>query len=77
MRVMQTEIDYTLLGKVENELRNSKYVIKDIHYLENVTFDTYVEEDGKQAFTDWMIELTNGKCTITEGDMLYLEQDVI
>ncbi|MCC2429351.1 YigZ family protein, partial [Bacillus paranthracis] len=22
-------------------------------------------------------ELTNGKCTITEGDMLYLEQDVI
>lgn len=77
MRVMQTEIDYTLLGKVENELRNSKYAIKDIHYLENVTFDTYVEEDGKQAFTDWMIELTNGKCTITEGDMLYLEQDVI
>ncbi|PDM36447.1 YigZ family protein, partial [Bacillus cereus] len=43
----------------------------------NVTFDTYVEEDGKQAFTDWMIELTNGKCTITEGDMLYLEQDII
>lgn len=37
-----------------------KYAIKDIHYLENVTFDTYVEEDGKQAFTDWMIELTNG-----------------
>ena len=77
MRVMQTEIDYTLLGKIENELRNSKYAIKDIHYLENVTFDTYVEEDGKQAFTDWMIELTNGKCTITEGDMLYLEQDLI
>lgn len=77
MRVMQTEIDYTLLGKIENELRNSKYAIKDIHYLENVTFDTYVEEDGKQPFTDWMIELTNGKCTITEGDMLYLEQDVI
>jgi uncharacterized YigZ family protein len=77
MRVMQTEIDYTLLGKLENELRNSKYAIKDIHYLENVTFDTYVEEDGKQTFTDWMIELTNGKCTIKEGDMLYLEQDVI
>lgn len=74
MRVMQTEIDYTLLGKIENELRNSKYAIKDIHYLENVTFDTYVEEDGKQTFTDWMIELTNGKCTITEGDMLYLEK---
>ncbi|KFN03989.1 YigZ family protein [Bacillus clarus] len=77
MRVMQTEIDYTLLGKVENELRNSEYAIKDIHYLENVTFDTYVEEDKKQLFINWMIELTNGKCTIEEGDMLYLEHDVI
>ncbi|MFZ3198047.1 MAG: DUF1949 domain-containing protein, partial [Bacillus mycoides] len=77
MRVMQTEIDYTLLGKVENELRNSEYAIKDIHYLENVTFDAYVEEDKRQPFTDWMIELTNGKCTIKEGDMLYLEQGVV
>lgn len=77
MRVMKTEVDYTLLGKVENELRHSAaYALKDIHYLENVTFDTYVEEDKKQAFTEWMIELTNGKCTIKENDMLYLEQDI-
>lgn len=76
MRVMQTEIDYTLLGKVENELRNSIYTIKDIHYLENVTFDTYVKEEETNAFTEWMIELTNGKCTINEGEILYLEQDV-
>lgn len=76
MRVMQTEIDYTLLGKVENELRNSIYTIKDIHYLENVTFDTYVKEEETGAFTEWMIELTNGKCTINEGELLYLEQDV-
>ncbi|WP_369901828.1 YigZ family protein [Bacillus manliponensis] len=76
MRVMQTEIDYTLLGKVENELRNSIYAIKDIHYLENVTFDTYVKEEETGAFTEWMIELTNGKCTINESELLYLEQDV-
>ncbi|MFJ8530512.1 YigZ family protein [Bacillus sp. NPDC094106] len=75
MRVMKTEIDYTLLGKVENELRHSEYAIKDIHYLENVTFDIYVEEDQKHNFKNWMIELTNGKCTIEEDNMLYLEQD--
>ncbi|MEI4801213.1 YigZ family protein [Bacillus sp. FJAT-51639] len=77
MRVMKTKIDYTLLGKVENELRNSIYAIKDIHYLDYVTFDTYVEEDQKQSFTEWMIEITNGKCTINEDEMLYLEQDIV
>lgn len=77
MRVMKTEIDYTLLGKIENELRNSIYTIKDIHYLDHVTFDTYVEESQKQSFTEWMIEITNGKCTINEDEMLYLEQDIV
>ncbi|MEI4829931.1 YigZ family protein [Bacillus sp. FJAT-53711] len=77
MRVMKTEIDYTLLGKVENELRNSIYVIKDIHYLDHVTVDTYVEESQKQSFTEWMIEITNGKCTINEDEILYLEQDIV
>jgi uncharacterized YigZ family protein len=76
MRVMQTKVDYTLLGKIENELRQSRYTIKDIHYLEDVTFDAYVEEGGKEAFQEWIIELTNGRCIIAEGDMLYLEQDV-
>ena len=76
MRVMQTKVDYTLLGKIENELRQSRYAIKDIHYLEDVTFDVYVEEGEKEAFQEWTIELTNGRCIIAEGDMLYLEQDV-
>lgn len=76
MRVMQTKVDYTLLGKVENEFRQSRYTIKEIHYLENVTFDAYIEEGEKEAFQEWMIELTNGRCIIVEGDMLYLEQDV-
>ncbi len=76
MQLMKTKVDYTLLGKVENELRSSSYVLKEIHYLEDVTFDTYVEEGEKQAFRDWMIELTNGRCEITEGEMLYLERDV-
>ncbi|MFX3622664.1 MAG: YigZ family protein [Ectobacillus sp.] len=76
MQIMKTKIDYTLLGKVENELRNSPFPIKDIHYLEDVTFETYVEESEKAAFHEWMVELTNGRCVIAEGEVLYLEQDV-
>lgn len=76
MRVMATKIDYTWLGKVENELRSSIYEIKEIHYQDQVEVETYVEEGDVQNFTDWMIELTNGQGEITPGEVLYIERDV-
>ncbi|MEK5066190.1 YigZ family protein [Cytobacillus sp. FSL R5-0596] len=77
MTVIKTKIDYTLLGKVENELRSSIYAIKEIHYLDTVTVETFVEENQTGIFTDWMTELTNGAGEITLGDSLYLDEEVI
>ncbi|WP_394234970.1 YigZ family protein [Niallia oryzisoli] len=76
MRVMATKIDYTWLGKIENELRSSIYEIKEIHYLDSVEIETYVEEADVQHFTDWMVELTNGQGEIRSGEVLYMEKDV-
>lgn len=73
MRIMKSTIDYTWLGKVENEVRSSPYQLKDIHYLESVEVEVYVEEAHKSRFTEWMTELTNGQAVITEGDVEYLE----
>ncbi|PFG04440.1 YigZ family protein [Bacillus sp. es.034] len=73
MRIMKSTIDYTWLGKVENEVRSSPYQLKDIHYLESVEVDVYVEEANTSGFTEWMTELTNGQALITEGDVEYLE----
>jgi len=73
MRVMKTKIDYTWLGKVENEVRSSHYQLKEIHYLESVEVEVYVEEASKEQFVDWMTELTNGQGEISEGDVEYLE----
>ncbi|MGG3842663.1 DUF1949 domain-containing protein, partial [Anoxybacillus kestanbolensis] len=53
-----------------------RYTIKDIHYAEHVTIDTYVEEKQKDDFRAWMTDLTNGKSTITEGEHVYVEFDV-
>ena len=75
MRVMSTTIDYTWLGKIENELRSSVYAIKEIHYLDNVQIETYVKESEVQHFVDWMVELTNGQGEISQGEMLYLESE--
>lgn len=76
MRVMKTKIEYTWLGKVENEVRSSHYQLKDIHYLDAVEVEVYVEEASKDQFVDWMTELTNGQGEISEGDVEYLEADV-
>ncbi|MCY7779179.1 YigZ family protein [Bacillus haynesii] len=74
MRVMHTTVNYTWIGKLENELRESPYQIKDIHYADDVEFETYVKESEKRAFTEWITELTNGKSENREGIQVYLEE---
>lgn len=73
MRIMHTTIDYTWLGKVENELRSSEYQIKQINYLDKVEIETFVDEDQKEIFFQWIIELTNGHGKIKNGESVYLE----
>ncbi|EKN68557.1 YigZ family protein [Schinkia azotoformans] len=77
MRVIHTKIDYTWLGKIENELRSHpSFILKEIHYLDMVEVETYVAEEMKESFVDWMTELTNGQAEIFEGETEYLETDV-
>lgn len=78
MTVMKTKIDYTLLGKVENELRSSTaYTLKEIHYLDVVEIETYVEDDQTDVFAEWMTELTNGKSEVNKGARIYIEQEAV
>ncbi|WP_243299889.1 YigZ family protein [Bacillus litorisediminis] len=77
MRVVTTKIDYTWLGKLENELRSSIYEIKDIHYLDNVQIETFVKEEQTENFIAWITELTNGQADCTLGEQLYLEKNVL
>ncbi|UOE93816.1 YigZ family protein [Alkalihalobacillus sp. LMS39] len=76
MQIMKTSIDYHWLGKVENELRNSEYPLKGIHYLEQVHVETYVPFDEQDSFIDWMTNVTNGQCIIVKEDVAYLEEDL-
>ncbi len=74
MRIVHTTVDYTWLGKIENELRSSVYQLKEIHYLDKVKIETYVEEAQTETFKEWMVELTSGQCELREGDIQYLEE---
>jgi uncharacterized YigZ family protein len=75
-RIMKVRVDYTWLGKLENELRTSVYTIKEIYYLETVDFEVYVEEGQLEAFKGWMVDLTNGQAVQNEGQLIYLEKDL-
>jgi uncharacterized YigZ family protein len=76
MRIMHTTVDYTWLGKIENELRSSIYQLKEIHYLDKVEIETFVEEAQTEAFKEWMVEMTSGQCELREGNSQYLEEMV-
>ena len=75
VQIMHVKVDYTWLGKLEKELRASVYTIKEIHYLDTVEIEAYVDNDKIQAFSEWMVELTNGQCKIEGGEQVYLEED--
>jgi uncharacterized YigZ family protein len=76
MQILHTTIDYTWLGKIENELRSSAYQLKEIHYLDKVEIETYVEEAQTIAFKEWMTEMTSGQGEICEGQVVYMEKDL-
>ncbi len=65
-------LDYTLLGKAQNELANRDYHVKDIEYTDSVNIiincDKERVEDLKALFT----ELTSGQAEIEEKGEFYL-----
>ncbi|MGJ7910694.1 YigZ family protein [Neobacillus sp. LXY-1] len=78
VQVMRVKMDYTWLGKIEKEMRAStEYKLKEIHYLDIVEVEVYVDENKTKDFTDWMIECTNGQCSFEKGETVYLEEDFV
>ncbi|MEE1132276.1 MAG: YigZ family protein [Caryophanon sp.] len=62
--LMKVSVDYTWLGKVENEVRSSHYPLHTIDYLDIVDVFVYVKKEEIDVFNEWMMELTNGQAKI-------------
>lgn len=75
MTVIKTTIDYTLLGKIENELRNhDTYLLQGIEYTNQVEITTYVPDGLEEEFDEWMTNLTSGQCKLLKETEIYLER---
>ncbi len=74
-KLMQVTIDYTWLGKVENEARQSPYLLQEIVYADGVDLFMYVPVAEVDDFTAWMTELTNGQAEILSYSSKFFEFD--
>ncbi|UOQ94409.1 YigZ family protein [Halobacillus shinanisalinarum] len=70
---IKVTVDYSMLGKLENEIRNSSYYMDTIHYLEKVEIDVKVETNRTDAFETWITDLTSGQADIIQGECSYME----
>lgn len=66
-------VEYPLLGKIENELRNHNHLIVQIDYLEHVTFNVVVPVNQVESFTEWIIDLTSDNAKIELKQDQYIE----
>lgn len=70
-QTIQVGIDYTWLGKVENETLQAGYFIDRIEYLDRVTVHVLVPIEAIDAFTNLITNATNGQAGIISGDTVY------
>jgi uncharacterized YigZ family protein len=71
--LMKVTVEYTWLGKVENEVRQSTYILEDISYMEDVDIFLYVPVEDEDVFLLWMNEITNGQAKISSVTTKFLE----
>mgnify|MGYP001201798797 CR=1 FL=1 len=65
-------IDYTLHGKVQNELMNGDYIIKETTYDDKVNIFVYCRPDLSNKLVSRITDVSSGKASIEEKDQVYL-----
>lgn len=76
MQLAEIHIDYTLLGKVENELRQSAYTLRNIDYADRVVLHAAFQSGQEEEFQAYVTDMTNAQAEIRLGGQEYIEEDV-
>lgn len=71
---VKIKIDYNQLGKVQNEIMNMGYFIKDTIYEDNVEIIVYSRANEKEAIIERINDITSATAQITIGEEFYLSE---
>jgi uncharacterized YigZ family protein len=65
-------IDYTLHGKIQNEIMNGEYIIKDTIYDDKVNIFVYCRPEDSDSLIKKITDLSSGGAVIEEKSPVYL-----
>lgn len=71
---IRIKIDYNQLGKVQNEIMNMNYFVKDTIYEDNVEIIVYSRLEEEKLLIDRMIDITSATAEINIGEEFYLSE---
>ncbi|WP_195947008.1 YigZ family protein [Paraclostridium bifermentans] len=71
---VKIKIDYNQLGKVQNEIMNMGYFIKDTIYEDNVEIIVYSRANEKEAIIERINDITSATAQIRIGEEFYLSE---
>ena len=71
---VKIKIDYNQLGKVQNEIMNMGYFIKDTIYEDNVEIIVYSRANEKEAIIERINDITSATAQVTIGEEFYLSE---
>ncbi|MET8990502.1 YigZ family protein [Nonomuraea wenchangensis] len=71
-RRVRVAVAHDQAGRVENDLRASRYAVEDVAYAAQVTFSVAVGEDEVAAFGDWVATLTAGRARVSVGEDVHV-----
>ncbi|MFR8869695.1 YigZ family protein [Paraclostridium sordellii] len=71
---VKIQIDYNQLGKVQNEIMNMGYFIKDTIYEDNVEIIVYSKQDKLEEIINKITDITSATANIVLGEEFYLSE---
>lgn len=75
-QIMILTIDYTMLGNIQNQLRQHNYDVKETVYDDMVHLHVWVKEDALDNFRALATEWTNGRGVLEAGELGYKDTPV-
>ena len=71
---VKIKIEYTQLGRIQNEIMNLGFKVKDTIYSEDVELIVYVRNEEAESLMDRIIDITSGTADVSLGEEYYLSE---
>ena len=71
---VKIKIEYTQLGRIQNEIMNLGFKVKDTIYSEDVELIVYVRNEEAKSLMDRIIDITSGTADESLGEEYYLSE---